>query len=173
MIPPILLTDRLRLDGHRADDLEALAAVWQQPAVYAHVGDGRPRIREEVWVRLLRSVGHWTLLGYGAWIVRDRASGALLGEIGLLEARREIEPALDAPELSWLLAPEAQGRGIAREGLAAVLGWADAQGIARTVCIIDPANAASIRLAAHAGFGQTGTATYRDRPVNLYARAAA
>ena len=108
---------------------------------------GQPRSREEVWIRLLRSVGQWTLFGYGAWVLRETATGRLVGDIGLIEARRAIDPAIDAPEMGWALATPAQGRGYAKEALDAVLAWSDAHGLARTMCIIDPDNAASIRLA--------------------------
>lgn len=173
-MPPVLLTDRLRLDGYRADDLEPLAAMWRQPQVYAAIGDGKPRSREEVWLRLLRGIGQWTLFGYGTWVARERtgdaARGAVLGELGLIEARRAIEPPLDAPEMAWMLSAEAQGRGLAREALAAILAWADHRNLTRTQCIIDPANARSIRLAEANGYVAADTRLYRDRPVALYAR---
>lgn len=167
---PTLLTERLRLDAHRADDLETFAAWWQRPEVYA--GIGQPRDREEVWLRLLRSIGQWTLFGYGAWVVRTRDTGAAIGEVGLMEVRRAIEPPLDAPEIGWLLAPEAQGRGLAAEALAAVLRWSDGGRIARTTCIIDPDNARSIRLATRAGYHALGERRYRDRSVIVFERQA-
>jgi hypothetical protein len=33
--------------------------MWADPGVYAMIG-GKPRAREDVWIRLLRSVGCWT-----------------------------------------------------------------------------------------------------------------
>ena len=170
MTAPVLFTDRLRLDGHRIDDLDPLAAIWQQPAVHGAIGDGLARPREEVWLRLLRSVGQWTLFGYGAWVLRERDGDRIVGEIGLLESRRAIEPALDAPEMGWMVAAPAHGRGYAREALAAILGWVDGHGIGRTVAIIDAGNAASIRVAAAAGYRATASATYHDRPIGVYAR---
>lgn len=56
--------------------------MWADPKIFELIG-GQPRSREDVWIRLLRSIGQWTLFGYGAWIVRDRATGVLLGEVGL------------------------------------------------------------------------------------------
>lgn len=166
---PVLTTQRLTLRGHRPDDLDALAAMWADPAVYAMIG-GQPRSREEVWIRLLRSIGCWTVFGYGAWVVCDRASGAVLGDIGLLESRRAIEPALTVPEVGWALGPAAQGRGYAGEAMAAVLDWADAQGTARTCCIIDPGNAASIRLAGKLGYAAPVEGRYHARPILIFHR---
>ena len=145
--------------------------MWAEPGVYAMIG-GRPRAREDVWIRLLRSVGQWTMFGYGAWVLRDTATGRLVGDIGLIEARRAIDPAIDAPEIGWALATGAQGKGYAREALDAVLGWSDAHGLARTMCIIDPDNIASIRLAGKIGYRVLVRGTYHDRPIDLYERVA-
>ncbi|WP_322965279.1 GNAT family N-acetyltransferase [Sphingomonas fuzhouensis] len=169
MSAPTLTTDRLVLRGHHPDDLDALAAMWAEPAVYGMIG-GQPRPREEVWIRLLRSVGQWSVFGYGAWVVCDRATGGVLGDIGLLESRRAITPELTVPEVGWTLAPAAQGKGYAGEAMRAILDWADGQGITRTCCIIDPANAASIRLAEKLGYAAPVEGTYHDRAILIFHR---
>ncbi|WP_375395144.1 GNAT family N-acetyltransferase [uncultured Sphingomonas sp.] len=171
MIAPTLITPRLTLTGHTGDDLDDLAAMWADPGVYGMIG-GKPQSREEVWIRLLRSVGQWTLFGYGNWVLRDTATGRFIGSAGLLEARRAIDPPIDAPETGWALAAHAHGQGYAKEALDAVLAWSDAQRVPRTMCIIDPDNSASIRLAAKIGYRAIGRATYHDRPVDLYERMA-
>ncbi len=171
MTAPMLTTPRLTLTGHAAADLDDCAAMWADPGVYATIG-GQPRTREDVWIRLLRSIGQWTLFGYGAWIVRETATGRFVGDVGLLEARRAIDPAIDAPETGWALSPSAHGRGYAKEALDAVLAWTDAQGMARTMCIIDPDNAPSIRLAGKTGYRVLTRGIYHDRPIDLYERMA-
>ncbi|WP_314375089.1 GNAT family N-acetyltransferase [Sphingomonas paucimobilis] len=166
---PTLTTERLTLRGHCPDDLDALAAMWADPAVYGMIG-GKPRSREEVWIRLLRSIGCWTVFGYGAWVVCDRATGAVLGDIGLLESRRAIIPELTVPEVGWTLVPAAHGQGYAGEAMRAVLDWADANGIDRTCCIIDPGNAASIRLAEKLGYRAPVEGVYYERPILIFHR---
>ena len=168
MPAPILTTPRLTLTGHHPDDLDALAAMWAEPAVYGMIG-GMARAREEVWIRLLRSIGQWQVFGYGSWALRDE-DGAFVGEIGLMEARRAIDPPLDVPEMGWTLAPAAHGRGYAGEALTAILAWTEAHGIARTTCIIDPDNTASLRLAAKLGYAITHDALYKDRPIHVLER---
>ena len=166
---PTLTTARLTLTGHAATDLDDCAAMWTDPRVYTMIG-GQPRSREDVWIRLLRSIGQWTLFGYGSWIARDTATGRLIGELGLIEARRAIMPAIDAtPEMGWTLTGDMQGQGYASEALAAVLAWADAR-IPRTVCIIDPANAPSIKLAKRLGYCLQIEGIYRDAPILIFAR---
>ena len=166
---PTLTTERLTLRGHHPDDLDALAAMWADPRVYAMIG-GKPRPREEVWIRLLRSVGCWTMFGYGAWVVCDRMTGQVLGDIGLLESRRAITPELTVPEAGWTLVPAAHGQGYASEAMRAVLGWADGQGLTRTCCIIDPGNGASIRLAEKLGYGAPVEGVYQERAIRIFHR---
>lgn len=144
--------------------------MWADPRVFKMIG-GQPRSREDVWIRLLRSIGQWTLFGYGAWIVRDRETGALLGEVGLIEARRAIEPPLRVPEVGWTIIPAAHGRGVAREAMNVVLAWADDQRIMETCCIIDPQNQPSIRLAERLGYAPAGNAQYRDKLTRVFVRA--
>ncbi|TCP73145.1 GNAT family N-acetyltransferase [Sphingomonas sp. PP-CE-1G-424] len=168
---PTLTTARLTLTAHTAADLEDCAAMAADPRVYAML-TGQPRTREDVWIRLLRSIGQWTLFGYGSWIARDTATGNLIGELGLIEARRAIAPSIDAtPEVGWTLTGDAQGKGYASEALAAILAWTDAR-IPATTCIIDPANAPSIRLAERLGYRLRTTGTYRDAPILILDRTA-
>lgn len=172
MSAPILSTARLTLACHAPDDLEELATMWAEPVVYAMIG-GKPRTREEVWIRLLRSIGQWQAFGYGSWVLRDTATGRLVGELGLLEARRALTPPIDdAPEVGWTLSPWAHGQGYASEGLAAAFAWVDARGTPLTRCIIDPGNDPSIRLAQRFGFEARGEGWYHDKPTLIFERRA-
>jgi GNAT superfamily N-acetyltransferase len=123
---------------------------------------------------LLRDMGHWEALGYGNWAVRETATGDYVGSVGVLDYRRLIEPALDAPELGWGVAPRFQGRGMAFEALSAALAWCDETlNAPRTVCMISPDNVASHVLAAKAGFKPFAETTYKDAPVVPLERSAA
>lgn len=167
---PLLRTDRLTLAGHATSDLADLTAMWADPAVYAHIG-GKALSREQTWQRLLSHIGHWALLGYGYWLARETASGRLVGSVGLMEGRRATQPSFEGtPEAGWALASWAHGHGFAREAMDAVLDWADARGITRTVCIIVPGNTASITLAGRLGYRLVEEARYNDEPTLLFAR---
>ena len=169
-IAPQIETDRLRLNGHQPGDFEAVAAMWSDPDVVRFIG-GRPSTREESWARLLRYAGSWAMLGQGFWTFRDKASGAYLGEGGLLKGQRSVGAEFDeTSEVGWALTPSAQGHGYASEAVGAILDWADAQGIYRTVCLIEPSNGASIRLAERLGFQQYDSTVYHGAQVNLYER---
>jgi RimJ/RimL family protein N-acetyltransferase len=168
---PALDTERLSLRGHRLDDFAESAALWGDPIVTRHIG-GRPFTEEEVWSRLLRYLGHWALLGFGFWVVREKATGRFVGEVGFAELKRDLEPSFEgAPEAGWVLAPWAHGRGFATEAVQAVLAWGAAQlGAARTVCMIDRENLASIRVAQKCGYREFSRTEYKGTPVILFER---
>lgn len=167
MTPQSPQSPRLVFAPHVSSDLDESAAMWSDPEVTRFIG-GRVVPREEAWARLLRSVGHWQVFGYGYWVVRDRA-GRFVGEVGFAEFHREIEPALDAPETGWVLARWAHGQGFASEAVRAALAWADER-FARTQCVIDPGNTASIRVAEKCGFALRAHGSYRGAPVLVMER---
>jgi RimJ/RimL family protein N-acetyltransferase len=136
--------------------------MWADPAVARHTS-GQPLSEEEVWSRVLRYAGLWTLVGLGYWVARDRATGRFVGEVGLADFRRDLTPALgNAPEVGWVLAPWAHGRGLATEAVRAALAWGDAHLAApRSVCLIAPANAPSLRVAEKCGFREYARTTYK------------
>ena len=97
--------------------------MWCDLDVTRYIG-GKPFSREEVWSKILRYAGHWSLLGFGYWVIADRESGRFLGEAGFADFKRQIEPSFtDLPEIGWALASEAQGAGIATEAVGAVAAW--------------------------------------------------
>src|SRR5262245_15511294 len=101
--PPLVETERLRLRAHRAEDLPFCTEMWRDPDVVRFIG-GRPFTREEVWARLLRYAGMWVMMGRGFWAIEEKSSGQLIGEVGVMEARRDIEPSFEGePEIGWAL----------------------------------------------------------------------
>ena len=168
---PVLETGRLILRAFRAADLEPQAATLADPGVMRYLSRD-PMSREEAWRRVLAMPGLWALLGYGYWAIEEKSSGTWLGQIGFADFKRDMEPGIEgSPEMGWILAPWAHGRGIASEAGAAALGWAD-QALAGTevVAIIDPENRASIRVAEKLGFGTANEASYRGERVLLFRR---
>lgn len=165
---PVLETDRLLLRGQQVGDLDAFAALWGDPEVTRYIG-GKPASREEAWSRLLRNIGHWEEIGFGPWMVCDKRTGQLVGDIGFGNFQRAIDPPFgDTPEIGWVMSPAAHGKGYASEAVAAALAWGDANfENRRTVCIIDPANAPSLRLAERMGFKEFARTEYRSEIVLL------
>lgn len=172
MIPiPTIETERLRLCSYSPEDFGSYAAMWSDPAVVRFIG-GQPFSREQAWIRFLRQFGMWQVMGFGFFALRDRTTGAFLGEAGFHELRRDITPSLEGTlEVGWALVGAAQGRGLAEEAVRATLGWADkAMPALQQTCIIDELNAASIRVAEKVGFRNLTRTGYHGTPVVVLRR---
>ena len=90
----------------------------------------------------------------------------------LKEFKRELEPPiLGFPEIGWVLAPHAHGRGYATEAVQAAVAWGDQHfGATRTVCLIHPENLRSIRVAEKCGYKELHRTTYKGQPTTLFER---
>jgi RimJ/RimL family protein N-acetyltransferase len=168
---PVLETPRLKLRSHRIEDFADLAAMWADPGVTRHIG-GKPATSEESWTRLLRYAGHWELLGFGYWAIEEKQSGKYIGETGFADYRRVIESDLkDLPEIGWVIASAFQRKGYATEAVQAVVAWGDAHfGNTRTTCLIEPANAPSIRIAEKCGYREYQRTEYKGQPAIVFIR---
>ncbi|HEY7808746.1 MAG TPA: GNAT family N-acetyltransferase [Allosphingosinicella sp.] len=168
---PTVETARFRLRAIRENDLDGQAAMLADPEVMRFVG-GQPISREETWRKLIGAHGMWCLLGFGYWTLEDKATGTYLGQIGFADFKRDVVPSIEGlPEMGWMLAPHAHGRGVATEAVLGALGWADMALPGRQiVAIIDEGNAPSIRVAEKAGFDRREPATYKDAPILIFRR---
>lgn len=167
----MITSDRLLLRPHTPEDLEAILAVTTDAAVNQFIR-GMPTTREEAWRRLLQHTGHWSLFGYGMLAVVERATGTVMGELGLGNFHRGLGASFDgSPEAGWLLKGTFHGKGYASEAMSAVFRWFDeTRSELRTVCIIDPDNASSIQLATRLGFNPFGASEYRGTTVTMFER---
>lgn len=144
--------------------------MWADAGVVRFIG-GRVSSPEESWSRLLRYAGMWPLLGYGYWCVRDRRDGRFVGEIGFADFRRNISRDLEGvPEAGWALACWAHGQGFAREALSAALSWGDRHLGPETICMIDDANIASVKLAQSYGYKPVREVRYKGKGTRIYSR---
>jgi RimJ/RimL family protein N-acetyltransferase len=175
---PTIETARLILRAHTFADFDASAAMWADPEVTRHIG-GTPSTREEVWSRLARYVGQWSLASFGYWCICERANGQFVGECGFSFFVRSLAPPLahlgvveGVPEAGWALATHAQGKGYAREAVRAALAWSDAHLThhARTFCMIDAGHDRSARMARELGFAPIADTTYHGAATQLFAR---
>jgi RimJ/RimL family protein N-acetyltransferase len=166
---PTLETDRLILRGPTLADFPEMAAMWSDPVVVRGVG-GVPFTEEEVWARLLKYVGHWELLDYGMWIVSEK-NGDFVGEVGFFDLHRAITPVLDIPELGWVLASKAHGKGFATEAVQRILAWGEQRFAGHTYsCIIDTDNTPSLRVAEKCGFREHVRTVYKGTAVIVFRR---
>jgi RimJ/RimL family protein N-acetyltransferase len=141
-----LTTERLLLRPFRAEDFDAHAEICADPEVMRYIRAGSlPRV--EAWWQMARYMGHWQLRGYGLWAVVERDSGRLVGHLGFLDPEGG-----HGFEMGWALARHAWGKGYAYEGAQAALGFAFSDlGRDHVLCLIQPVNTRSIRLAGRLG----------------------
>lgn len=151
---PVLETQRLILRGWRTDDFEPYAKLLADPGTARFITrNGRPCSRAQAWAETAFFIGHWQMLGFGMFVVEERATGAFAGRVGAL--RPETWPGL---EIGWAIAPQAQGKGYATEAAAAAIDWAfESFDPERIVSIIHDRNAASRRVAEKLGERPSGT----------------
>ncbi len=167
----VIETARLRLRRFQIEDFDAYAAMWADPVVTKFIG-GQPFTREQSWTRFLRQAGMWQIMGFGFWAVEDKATAAFLGEAGFHDLKRHISPSIEGTlETGWGFLPSAHGKGVATEVVGAIVTWGRVKRPAmRMTCIIDPGNAASIRVAEKHGFREFAKTDYQGKPVILFER---
>ena len=116
-----LVTERLLLRLSRPEDAETISAYRSDPDVHRHQGWERTdveAVRAEIEEMSGRSPGE-----PGGWVqfsVEERASGPLVGDIGLSPA--EGEP--DVIRVGYTISPAFQGRGYASESVGALIAYA-------------------------------------------------
>ena len=144
----IVETDRLIVRAPEPGDVEALAALWCDPA--ATTFRGGPRKFDEVCRTLRDDLALPERPEFDLWPTIEKASGRVVGHCGLLD--KEIDGRIEI-ELVYVIAPAAWRRGFASEAGRAIRDHAvTALGRQRLVALIHPENAASERVAGKLGF---------------------
>ena len=151
---PVLTTERLELRRPRASDRPDLLAMMTPDAVRQFLGPAEAS-ETDVFARLLRNAGSWSLYGYGTFMVREKGGdGTIVGNCGVFRSFRGFGQGMDdVPEAGWILAESVWGKGYAIEAMQASLAWFDRQhGPQRIACMIEEGHAASAKIAAKLGF---------------------
>lgn len=159
---PTLTTERLVLRAHDIDDFDRLTALYRTERS-RHIGG--PLAEKAVWRDFMNAVGHWPILGFGAWGVDLKATGECVGQVAVSCPAEYPEP-----ELGWLLFDGHEGKGFAFEASARARRFAfEEVGLDKLVSYIDPENLRSIRLAERlGGVRDTGAATPGGDPCLVY-----
>jgi len=105
---------------------------------------GGVRTEAETAEYLDRNLAHWAEHGFGIWILREPASGRVVGRAGLRHLSVE---GVNEVELAYALFPEFWGRGLATDAArACVTIGRDWLGLPSLVGLVLPANVASQRV---------------------------
>ena len=158
-------TSRLFLAPATIDDFGDCVRYWSAPAIPCL--NGVPPDRESCWARFLQNHGHWQLFSYGLWLIWEKDTSTLIGEVGFVNAQRETCPLLgNDPEFGLVLLPSEQGQGFASEAASAVHVWSDARWPGRdTIGVTTAANAAALRLTGKLGYRPGGQGSYHGEAV--------
>lgn len=158
---PVIETARLRLRAPKMDDLAALTAFYQTDR--SHMVGG-PQDARGVHRMMLSTIGSWALKGHGMWHIADKDTDEMLGATGIINP-----PGWDAPELSWSVNGDAQGKGIAFEAAMAARTYAAKHlGHNGVISYIDPANPRSAALAQRMGAVIERETTFEGRTINIW-----
>ncbi|MGW6060357.1 GNAT family N-acetyltransferase [Streptomyces sp. NPDC055189] len=149
----MLRTQRLVMEPIRRGDSDDLfEAVVSQDSVMQWLASGRADSRSAAKAMCEEHVAHWTRHGYGDFAVRDAATHAFLGRVGL---RNRAQHGVD---LGFALHPRAQGRGVAGEAGRACLDLAFHRlSLPAVSAFVLPGNTASIAVLRRLGARADGT----------------
>ena len=154
-------TPRLVLRRWSPADVDALAAIYADPAIVHWLG---PLTREDAQTTVERYEHHWDVFGFGRFAVEDRATGRLVGRVGVMRQPEWTETP-EQDEVGWVVAADRWGEGLAGEAAAAALRDAsDRVGLARVVSFTLPENGASRRVMEKCGLAYRGVADWNGRP---------
>ena len=140
-----LETNRLVMRPWRPADLDGIAEIFGQEETAQYIGGLCSR--DEAWRRMATVVGHWTLRGFGLWVLEEKSSGAFVGSSGLWYP--EGWPEMEA---GWWVLPAKQKQGYATEAARRARLYAyQVLGASTLVSYIHPNNKPSQRVAERLG----------------------
>ncbi len=158
---PVIETARLILREPRAADFDAMHAFGQSDRARFV---GGPYADWQTWGGLTGNIGQWALRGFGFWTVEERAGGALVGRIGVIQPFDWPEP-----ELAWHVYEGFEGKGLAYEAAMAARSCAYGKlGLGPLISQIHADNTRSRRLAERMGATVEGEGAVRGTPCLTY-----
>ena len=156
-------TERLRLKRwNHAEHAPALALMNTDPEVVRYVG-GEPLTFAQSTAMSERLDAHWDAYGHGLWAVIVKATGAMVGFVGLSHPLWWPEM-IERVEVGWRLAREAWGFGYATEGArAAVRTGCEDLGFDELVSFVHPENTRSLAVTSRLGMQPEAEVSHPSR----------
>lgn len=162
----ILETDRLIFRHLELSDLESLFALYTDPVVRRYLPEGTLTLEET------RAELEWFLNGHpehpklGLWATIDKQTNQFIGRCGLLPWTIDDRPEV---EVAYLLSKAFWGKGLATEAARAIASYGfEHLGLPRLICLIDPDNGASIKVAEKIGMTFEKRIEEESAPFLLY-----
>lgn len=167
--PDTVETVRLLLRPFTEDDAAACVAVNAHPEVTRYTGDG-PYADIEAAREMIRTrpLADYAKHGFGRWACVEKATGEMIGFIGL-----KFLSELQEVDLGYRLLPRCWGRGLATEGALASLDYGfRVLRLARIIALVHPENTRSLRVVEKCGFVFESLFEYHGAPTGRYVRTA-
>lgn len=148
-----LQTPRLALRPFRHADAADLFAVYSDPQVFRHIPLGDWKHIDEAHQRIARDVNSMAAGEYIRLAVERREDARVLGEVLLFK----FDMGSRRAELGYALARSAWGRGYVAEALPPLIAYGFRElGLNRLEAVVDPRNAASVKVVRRLGFTPEG-----------------
>jgi len=162
----VLETERLMLRRLTMDDLDDLFALYHSPDVRKYYSEGIPSYAETKQELEWMVNTFYAKYGFGMWATIYKETGKFIGRCGLtpmdIEGQEEIE-------VGYMLAKEYWGQGLATEAAKAILKYGfDQVGLARLICVVNPDNQASSKVALKIGMTLEIDGDVNGEPTLLY-----
>jgi RimJ/RimL family protein N-acetyltransferase len=159
-----LVCERLRM-GH----VEEVSRLLRDPRVSANLWPERePPTEDEVIASLADKIDHWRRFGFGLWLVREKATGEMVGRGGL---QWTYALDLNQVEAAWAIVPERWRQGLATElALAAIEVAFGPLALESIIAFTLPDNVRSRRVMEKTGFVYERDIVHASLPHVLYRR---
>ena len=154
-------TERLRASQFTLDDAGFILRLLNEPSFIRNIADKHVRTLDDARTYLRNGpLASYGKNGFGLWRLALQDTGEIIGICGLI--RREGRPDVD---IGYALLPAACGHGFAAEAVRGVLDHgARHVGLRRIVAVVNPDNAASIRVLDKAGLKAWWYCPAKPRP---------
>lgn len=140
----IIQTERLILRTWEPEDAQAYYQINQDPLVIEFLRGALTMQQVNDFMAFMNK--QCSEIGYGLWAVEEKASGKLIGFIGI-DPVKWAYPFGPCVEIAWRLGSNFWGKGYATEGAKAVLNYGfNNCGLQEIVSFTVPANVRSIRV---------------------------
>lgn len=165
----ILETQRCLVREFTMEDLDELFELYAKPGMTDFVEPlfsyEEEKVYEQAYIK-----NRYGYYGYGMWLVFDKETGALIGRAGLEDRDYGGDFFSDMQlELGYMIAPEFQRKGYAREVCKAILDYARKELEYDSVnCLVNPENEASICFMESMGFSYVGDSQVTGERLRRY-----
>lgn len=167
---PTIETTRLILRPVSMADFDRWCDFQADPETTRYIGG--PQSPAQVWRTMMSVAGAWAMTGESFFSVIEKSTGLWMGRIGPWFPHQ-----WPGTEVGWSLHRDAMGRGYATEAAAAAMDYAvDVLGWTDIIHTIDPANAASVKIAQRLGSTNRGPGRlpppFASAPVDVWGQTA-